>query len=74
MKINVVSEGPITNLSILIILLNLQNGASLETKEEYNITPIFTAAQFGQADCLSYMLEHAKETSKLIVMLDMFYF
>ena len=39
----------------------LEQGASLKVVEDYNITPIFTAAQYGQTECLKAMLWTAKE-------------
>ena len=44
-----------------MVQLLLDNGAKLDICEEYDITPIFSAAQYGQADCLRMLLEKAKQ-------------
>ena len=45
-----------------VVLLLLDSGAKLDIREEYDITPIFSAAQYGQVDCLGILLEKAKQT------------
>ena len=37
----------------------LEKGAKLDVREEYNISPIFSAAHHGQPECLQLLLEEA---------------
>ena len=43
----------------------LEKGAKLDVREDYNITPIFTAAHYGQLECLKLLLEEAKSRGKM---------
>ncbi len=48
--------------SILQIVKYLvEKGAKLDVYEEYNITPVFSASQYGQLDCLKLLLEEAAQ-------------
>ena len=47
-----------------IVNVLLQNGASTDSLEDYDITPVFTAAQYGQTDCLKALLERAELQGK----------
>ena len=38
----------------------LDAGARLDVFEDYHISPVFTAAQHGQASCLEMLLKHAE--------------
>ncbi len=42
----------------------LDSGARLDLREEYDITPIFTAAHYGKHQSLKLLLEHARAQSK----------
>lgn len=35
----------------------LQEGASVDAKDDYDIQPVFTAAQYGHVECLKILLE-----------------
>ena len=48
-----------------IVKILLKAGAMVDITEEYNITPLFTAAQYGQAQCLKLILQHAGISTKV---------
>ncbi len=39
----------------------LEHGAKIDVEEEYGITPLFTAAQYGHIGCLQLILSAVKE-------------
>ena len=53
-----VSEGLEDILSYLI-----EKNARLDVMEEYHISPVFAAAQYGQTACLKMLLDSDKDTA-----------
>ena len=45
----------------------LEHGAKIDAKEQYNITPVFTAAQQGNLENLSVMIDFLKKHGNLIL-------
>lgn len=41
----------------------VENNAKLRIMEEYHISPVFSAAQYGQAACLKILLDRDKDTA-----------
>ena len=49
---------------VSITKILLEHGAKMHLTEEYGISPIFAAAQFGQEECLKMLIEKCKQTGK----------
>ncbi len=54
-----------TGYFLQVVKYLLEKGAKLDVREDYNITPIFTAAHYGQLECLKLLLEEAKSRGKM---------